>query len=96
MSRLIPNPVADINRKIDGSIEKVDATLDTAGKTLGKVGGALEDVDATLGAANTTLAEVRDLLEELRVHLELLQQIPAMAEQLDAIHAAVVDGGDGD
>ena len=51
MSPLIPNPVGDVLKRVDG--------------TLGTVDDVLLRVDTTLGEVRTLLAELRDELELL-------------------------------
>ena len=59
---LIPNPVGDVLKRVDGTIATVDGQL-------GRVDGTLSDVGATLD-------EVRALLAELQEELHLLKQVP--------------------
>lgn len=95
MARLIPNPVAEINDKIDGIVAKVNRTLGHADETLSTVSTTLTDVDGSLADVDKTLAEVRDLLTRLEGHLAILDMVPDLAVKLDAVHAAVVPAAGG-
>ncbi|MCB0975898.1 MAG: hypothetical protein KDB02_00425 [Acidimicrobiales bacterium] len=90
MARLIPNPVAEINDKIDGIVAKVNRTLGHADETLSTVATTLTDVDGSLADVDKTLTEVRDLLVRLEGHLAILELVPDLAAKLDAVHVAVV------
>ena len=72
---LIPNPVGDVLKRVDG--------------TLGTVDDIMRRVDGQLGDVNTTLAEVRSLLADLEEEMQLLRQVPDMAAKLDEIHRMV-------
>ena len=74
---------SDVFRKIDGVVEDVDLLL-------GRVDVTLGSVDTTLADATAVLGDVRDLLVALRVELGILDQVPAMAAQLDEIHRLLV------
>lgn len=76
MARLIPNPVGEINHKIDGIVAKVEVTLGQADNALGNVGATLREVEA--------------LLIDLRERMELLDSIPEIARQIEEIHKATV------
>lgn len=93
MARLIPNPVAEINDKIDGIVSKVETTLGRADQTLGNVSVTLTEVEGSLAGVEHVLTEVRDLLARLDTHLEVLELVPAMAAKLDEVHAAVTGAG---
>ena len=67
----------------------MSTTLASAEHTLGDAGQALARVDVTLADATSVLTEVKGLLSDLRDKLELLDQVPAMVEKLERIHAAV-------
>lgn len=75
---LIPNPVGDVLKRVDG--------------TLGNVDVVLPQVEKTLGEATTVLREVRSLLSELHEELQLLRQVPEMAAKLEEIHGIVSNG----
>lgn len=73
--------------------ERADAVLGNVDGVLGRVDGTLGNVDATLAETRHTLSEVKELLVELHAELGLLRQVPLIAQQVAAIHAAVARGG---
>jgi ABC-type transporter Mla subunit MlaD len=75
--------------RVDPTLGDVSTTLASAEGTLGDAGDALARVDGTLGDATAVLTEVKTLLSDLRDKLDLLDQVPGMAEKLDEIHAAL-------
>ncbi|HYI35216.1 MAG TPA: DUF948 domain-containing protein [Thermoleophilaceae bacterium] len=86
MSPLLPkNPVGDV-------LKRVDHTLDSADASLARVDETLHGVEGTLAEATTVLAGVQDLLATLEDKLELLDQVPAVLAHLEEIKAAVAAG----
>ena len=75
MARLLPNPAGDLWRRVDKMLADVDEVLPR--------------VDGTLRDATDVLTSVRDLLGDLREKLELLDQVPALATQLQDVHRIV-------
>ena len=75
---LIPNPVGDLLKRVEGTLGNVDAVM--------------PQVEQTVGEATAVLVEVRSLLAELQEDLQLIRQVPEMAARLDEIHAAVRNG----
>ena len=78
---------------VDGTLRSVDGTLTSVAGTLDTVAGTLSNVDGTLRDATDVLTGVRGLLAELQAKLELLDQVPALAVQLDEVHRIVRDLG---
>lgn len=89
MALLPANPAAVLNRA-DKALANVDGVLGRVDGTLGSVDTTLGTVDVTLAETRQALAEVKDLLGELQAEMELLHQLPLVAEQVAQIHAAVV------
>ncbi|KQY58836.1 hypothetical protein ASD11_04175 [Aeromicrobium sp. Root495] len=81
MALLPGNPAAILNR--------ADKVLVNVDGVLGRVDGTLGSVDTTLEEVKVLLAEVKGVLTDLTEEIELVKQLPAMAEQLAQIHAAV-------
>ena len=75
MPKLPGNPVADVLRRVNRTIESVEPVL--------------ERVDGTLGDATAVLEQVRELLAELESELVLLREVPEMKAKIEEIHAAV-------
>jgi hypothetical protein len=85
---LIPNP-NDVFKKVDNTVENAEVILGRTDLTLSNVAATLVTVDGSLEDVGGTLAEVRALLGELRGHLQLLEAVPALAAQLEEVHAIV-------
>ena len=104
MSPLLPkNPVGDVLKRVDHTLESADASLVRVDETLGGVDGTLTTVSGTLAEANAsleqvggTLAEatgvlsaVQELLTSLEDKLELIDQVPVVLTRLEEIQAAI-------
>jgi len=104
MSPLLPkNPVGDVLKRVDRTLDSadaslarvdetlhgVDSTLTTVSGTLSEANASLERVGGTLAEATTVLAGVQELLGNLEDKLELLDQVPAVLTHLEEIKAAV-------
>ena len=74
-------------------LERADAALGDVDGVLGRVDGTLGNVDATPAETRHALSEVKELLVELHAELGLVRQVPLIAQQVAAIHAAVVREG---
>lgn len=74
-------------------LERADAALGDVDGVLGRVDGTLGNVDATPAETRHALSEVKELLVELHAALGLVRQAPLIAQQVAAIHAAVVREG---
>ena len=87
MSRLIPGLPTDVFKKVDDLIADVKPILVEVDTTLITVSTTLTDVDVSLGQATATLTDVKGLLGDLETKLELLDEVPAMKQQLAEVHA---------
>ena len=83
------NPVGELLKRVDRTLESVEPVLGRVDATLGDVDGTLTSVSGTLAESTAVLQQVRDLLVELEAELALLREVPAMKIKLDEIHAAV-------
>lgn len=89
MARLIPNPAGDLWRRVHTMLTDVDGVLGRVDGTLASVGTTLASVDVTLRDATEVLTAVRGLLGDLHDKLELLDQVPVLATQLQDVHRIV-------
>ena len=104
MTPLLPkNPVGEVLKRVDGTLdsadaslarvdhtlEGVDGTLTTVSGTLSDANEALEKVGGTLAEATAVLAGVGELLAGLQDKLELLDEVPTVLARLEEIRAAV-------